>query len=103
MEPVFAGIIVGLFILVACGTFIWHLARGQSLLEDWAQGEGLRIISSERRILRRGSYFFTTGKGQEVYYVTVEDADGKQRSGYVRCGGYFAGMLSDKVTVRWDE
>jgi len=43
-----------------------------------------------------------TGNRQDVYRVTVRTADGGIRSGYVRCGGFWMGMLSDKVTVEWD-
>ena len=34
--------------------------------------------------------------------VTVQDREGRVRSGYVRCGGFLFGLLSDRADVRWD-
>jgi hypothetical protein len=33
----------------------------------------------------------------------VRDKAGHVRSGWVRCGGWFAGLFSDKITVRWED
>ncbi len=92
-----------LLIIVTIAALILKTSRSQSLLDQWAQQNGFRIVNSERRMLMRGPMFLTTTKGQEVYYVTVEDQAGKVRSGYVRCGGKMLGMLSDNVDVRWDD
>jgi hypothetical protein len=35
--------------------------------------------------------------------VSLKDLDGHVRTGFVRCGGYWLGMLSDDVDVRWDD
>ncbi len=86
------------FVMIA-----WHFSRSRSLLEQWAAANGYRIISAQYRNLVRGPFFWTTSKGQTVYRVTVEDADGRQRDGWVRCGGWFLGLLSDRVQVRWDD
>jgi hypothetical protein len=95
-----------LFVLIvgfAIVSIVWSFGRGQSMLNNWAKANGFRIIDAERRSLRRGPFLFTTGKGQEVHYVAVEDAQGQRRSGYVRCGGMFLGMMSDAVAVKWDD
>ena len=81
---------------------IWHYTRAASILERWAAQNGYRIIEREIRPIRRGPYFFTTGRSQAVYRVTVEDREGGIRRGYVRCGGWFLGMFSDHADVRWD-
>ncbi len=91
--------VLGLVVLV----IYWHYSRSNTLLEEWARRHGLRIISSEYRYFFRGPFFWTPSKGQTVYRVTVADDQGHERRGWVRCGGWFLGLLSDKVEVRWDE
>src|SRR3954469_4555687 len=93
--PVF----VGLLIL----SFAWQFGRSQSLLDTWAAENGYHIIHKEYRNFFRGPFFWTTSKGQTVYYVTVQDKAGWTRSGWVRCGGWWLGLLTDHVEVRWDE
>ena len=96
-------LVVLLVIGIAIALAAWHYTRSTEMLKAWAQSKGLTLINSKRRFLRRGSFFWTTSKGQEVFYVTVRDAHGNRRSGYVRVGGWFVGMLSDNVEVRWDD
>ena len=91
--------LIGLIIALV----IWTRRRSRVLLEQWAADNGFTILSREHRYLRRGPYLWTTGKGQDVYYIEVQDTGGTTRSGFVRCGGYWSGMLSDKVTVAWDQ
>jgi hypothetical protein len=95
--------VVVLFLLVGVAMLIFHYQRSGSILHKWAAANGYRILSSERRHLRRGPFFFTTARGQEVYRVMVEDSAGTIRRGYVRCGSYFLGMFSDKAETRWDK
>ena len=61
-----------------------------------------RIVRQEYRTFFRGPFFWSSSKGQTVYYVVVEDSAGARQSGYVRCGGWWLGLLSVRVEVRWD-
>jgi hypothetical protein len=81
----------------------WHFSRSASFLEQWAAKNGYRIVSREHRYLRKGPFFWTFSRGQTVYYVTVEDEQGNQRHGWVRCGNWFFGLLSDNAEVRWED
>lgn len=81
----------------------WHFSRSNSLLHQWAERNGYRVVHQEYRNFFRGPFFWTTTRNQTVYYVTVEDAHGHRRKGWVRCGGWFLGLLSDNVDVAWDE
>ena len=96
-------VVLLLFLLLGIAMLIFHYQRSGSVLNKWAAANGYRILSSERRHLRRGPFFFTTARDQEVYRLTVEDSAGRIRQGYVRCGSYFLGMFSDKAEVRWDK
>ena len=92
-----------LIIALAIGAVFWHYARSRSLLEEWASENGYRILSSEHRHLARGPFFWTTSKGQTVYRVSIEDREGRVRSGWVRCGSWMMGLWSDRVQVKWDD
>jgi hypothetical protein len=93
---VFAG---ALFIL----GLVWHFWRSDSLLQKWAEDQGYRIIRQEYRWFFKGPFFWTSSNGQTVYYVVIEDSAGSKRSGWVRCGGWWFGLLTDKVEVRWED
>jgi hypothetical protein len=92
-----------LVIFAVIFTLVWRYGRSGSLLSEWAAQNGYRIIHEEYRYLRKGPFFWTTSKGQTVYYVVVLDSAGNKRRGWVRCGSWWFGLLSDKVEVRWDE
>ena len=87
--------------LVVMG-LVWHSLRSRTLLERWAARNGYRIIDASYRNFFRGPFFWTTSKGQTVYRVTVE-VPGGVRTGWVRCGSWWFGLLSDDAEARWDE
>ncbi len=80
----------------------WRGTRSNELIDQWARANNLQILQKEARNFLRGPMFWTTGKSQTVYRITVIDQNGRQRSGWVRCGGMFLGLHSDKIDVRWD-
>jgi hypothetical protein len=84
-------------------TMTWHFSRSRSVLEQWADQFGYEILHSEYRNFARGPFFWTTSKGQSVYYVRVRDSDGNVRTGWVRCGGWILGLMTDQAEVRWEE
>ena len=92
----------GVVAVLAVVSVVWHFSRSATLLQRWAQRNGLRIVSSEYRWLARGPFFWTTSKGQSVYRIRVQEPDGTIRAGWARCGSWLAGLLSDRVDVRWD-
>lgn len=96
------GLVPLMFCLVAVAVW-WHFSRSRSLLQKWADENGYRLLAKEYRTFRRGPFFWTSSKGQTVYRVSVEDKAGQVRSGWVRCGGWWLGLLTDHTEVRWDE
>ena len=103
MEGVAGFVLFVAFAAVVVLAIVWHYSRSNDLLHQWAERRGYRIVQQEYRNFFKGPFFWTTSRGQTVYYVTVEDRQGQQRNGWVRCGGRFLGLLSDNVDVRWDE
>jgi hypothetical protein len=98
--PVLAVIaVVGLGVL----SLVWHLGRSHSILEHWAARNGYRLIDQSYCWFSKGPFFWTSSKGQTVYYVTVEDAAGRIRHAWVRCGGWFLGLLSEQADVEWED
>lgn len=92
-----------LFGILVIGSIVWHFYRSRSVLQQWADEHGFEIIRSEHRHLIRGPFFWTTSRGQTVYFVYVRDHKGKVRTGWVRCGGWFLGLMTDEAEVRWED
>ena len=82
-------------------SILWTRRRSQTILQRWAERNGLQLLESELRWFRRGP-FFLSGRGQVVYYVSAMDGQGMIHRGWVRCGGFWLGLLRDEAEVRWD-
>jgi hypothetical protein len=97
------GILVILLLAGFVGAVLYmQIRRAQTLLRGWAEEHGYEILEAEQRIFRKGPYVWSA-RGQVVYRVWVRDGEGAERLGWVRCGSWFAGVLSDRVESRWDE
>src|SRR4051812_40561228 len=81
----------------------WQSAVSEKILRRWAEENGLLILAYRRCWIFRGPFTWTTTRSQDVYYVTVQDDNGRTRNGYVRCGSFWAGIFSDKAEVRWED
>src|SRR5262249_34539903 len=92
-------------LVIALGVFAtyWDFSRARAMLERWAQRNGFHIVGRHYSNLSKGPFFWTTSRGQVVYRITVEAGGGVGPSGWARCGGWFLGMLSDRVQVVWDD
>lgn len=95
-------LVVG-FVILAVLLTSWTFSRSRQLLNRWAEENGYGIVSADYCWFRRGPLFWTTSKGQTVYRVTVIDSKKQTRSGWARCGGFWWGLWSDRVDVRWDD
>jgi len=96
------GLLIVIFVVVGIAACAWHICRSRSLLQQWACENCYEILHSEYRNLFKGPFFWTTSKGQTVYYVKVRDPEGNVRTGWVRCGSWWLGLMSDKTEVRWE-
>jgi hypothetical protein len=98
-------VVVSVFAVLFAGFLFWFKASSKAILRKWAKENGFQIVKS-----RQGSFFtgrfkwWTNGRMQDIYFVKVRDQDGHERSGWVRCGSFFGGVLfSNQIEVRWDE
>ena len=96
-----AVLIIGVIVALAVMMIVCRNQRATGMVQQWAREEGVELLDYERRRLFRGPFFFRTSEHQEVYHVTVRDRAGRTRHAYVRCGGWFAGLWSDRVDAEW--
>ena len=102
MSDPFIPFLMIIFIGVIIASVVWKESRGQELLERWARENSFRLLNVEECYFNRGPFFWTTAKGQVVFRVEVQDSQGRQRNGWVRCGSWIGGLLSDETEVRWE-
>jgi hypothetical protein len=102
MSPDEVGTIVILVGLVGAGLYIYFLvSRSKYLLNKWADENHFELLHAEHRIFRKGPFPWSS-RQQVVYRVRVRDDQGREREGWVRCGGWWAGVFSDKVEAEVD-
>jgi len=94
--------LAAIIICVVIVSTTWHYSRAREILERWANRNSYKLVASEYRGFAKGPFFWTSSKGQAVYYVTVQDERGKIRKGWVRCGGWWSGLMSDEATAKWE-
>jgi len=96
-------LLAGIAILAIIGGRIWHHLKAEQMLREWSEREGHEWIESEYRSGGLQNPYSGLFSGKEaVFRVTVKDASGAVRSGWVRLGGMFLGLSSDEVAVTWD-
>ena len=89
-----AGILYGVYTLTK--------TRSEEILTKWAYENGYQLLDIQPKILNRGPFIWAS-KSQLIFRVAVEDAEGTQRTGWVKCGSYMGGIFNDKVEVKWDK
>ena len=94
---------IGFIIFLAVASYTWTGTRSVSMLEQWASENGFQLLDSSRSYFKLGTPFWAAGtKNRTIYRITVRDAHGTTMSGYALCGGWFLGLWSDRVEVKWD-
>lgn len=101
MDANFLPLILILFVGLVVWINVLLYKRARQLVYGWAAQGGLQILEMEQRWFRRGPFFWRTSKGQVVFYVTVRDK-AEKRYAYVKCGGFWLGMFSERIEVSWD-
>ncbi len=94
---------VVVFCLALGGLFWAHIARARQILARWAQRNQLQILQRQYCFLARGPFWWRSSNSHAVFYVVVRDKFGFEKSGWVRCGAWLWGLLSDRADVVWNE
>ena len=98
-----SGLLALLVLLVIVPLILYlYVRRSQGLLTEWARSNSLEIIEAQYRAFRKGPFVWSA-RGQTVYRVRVLEKGGLEREGWVRCGSFWGGVMTDHVEVRWDE
>lgn len=95
-------IAVAIVIVANVILFIWVAKRRPSVAQ-WAAEHQLEVLESQHRILRRGPFWWTSGKDYVVYWVRAKDRDGATRSGFVRFGLDWCGRWTGESSVDWEQ
>jgi hypothetical protein len=78
--------------------------RSQSCIAEWASQYNYQVQGAERRKGTTGPWgLWGTARGTRFLEVTVVDAGGTTRRGWVRIGAGLAGIGTGKLDVRWNE
>lgn len=83
------------------GAYTFMKTRSEEILSRWVHENGYKIIDYQAKVFNRGPFIWAS-KNQAIFRVAIEDAEGTQRTGWVRCGSYWGGIFSDQVEVKWD-
>ena len=89
-------------VVVTATIVVWRGRGINVLLSSWASANHVAILSRSRGWFRGGPFFPTLGH-QAVYLLTVRDQQGLERNCWIRLGGFFTGLLSNKVEARWEQ
>ena len=81
----------------------WRFHRANQMIQDWAARNRFLLLQKRLQIFRYGPFWWRTGKHQLVYHVTIRDCDENIRRAWLRCGGFFLGMMSDHIDVEWEK
>jgi hypothetical protein len=96
-------IMIGAFPALLITFIVGGYRRADRMLTEWAARHGYRIIESQRHKLWKGPFLLSSSNNQVVYRVTVQDAQGNIRRGWVRCGNYRFGPWKKLIDVKWDD
>jgi hypothetical protein len=94
--------LLGLFVVAG---FWWFDRRSKIILQNWAEENGFQITQSRQRYkFFTGPFkWWTNSRNQVIFFVKVRDRDGRERSGWIRCGNYSRGVFfSNEVEAKWD-
>jgi hypothetical protein len=88
-----------LMILVLFSSY-WSYRKAKGMVEAWAATSGLRLLSLQHRWFRCGPYSWNSSRSQIIFFVSLWDGKAR-RSAYIRCGGWWLGMFSEQMEVKW--
>src|SRR5512133_214680 len=94
--------VVGLAVFIGWSWLFERRAR--IILQKWASENRYEILERRSPFHTSKFSFWTTSRGQIVYFVRVRDTGCHERSAWVRCGSFWSSLLSsDDIEVRWSD
>jgi hypothetical protein len=74
----------------------WCFSRSRLLLRRWAKKNGFEILHSTVIPFSKGIFDPYRRDLQMVYHVRIRDREGREHTGWVRCGGFWKTMAEAK-------
>ena len=90
-------------VLLAVALYWVDVVRRRECLFRWASNNNLRLVHFRHPFVVETSPFpFSVSRSQHVFRVEVETESGNRKSGWVRIGSPWLGLLSKRADVNWD-
>ncbi len=99
LQTIFGLLLIG--VSIALGA-LWSGRRSRAIIDRWATENRYEVVSAKSHFLAAGPFTLRRFRGQTVYRIHIRDANGRESRGWVRCGGWLLGILSDDIKVQWD-
>ena len=97
---------ISLIVIIAAamlyGAYTIMKTRSEEILSRWVHDNGYTMVNFQAKVFDRGPFPWAS-KYQSIFRVVIEDSEGTQRSGWVKCGSNWGGIFSDQAEVKWDE
>jgi hypothetical protein len=81
----------------------YRIGIARRMVETWALQNRFHVTTLKRCFYFNDPSFLMRSNVQFVFKISVEDEEGKVRTGWIRCGHWFLGLVRDQVTIFWDE
>jgi hypothetical protein len=86
---------------VGIGILFWHPSRARSVLQRWALAKRYEILKFERCFFCGPFPWWKTSHKQMVFFITIRDDSGQERSGWVKFGDYLGGGYDHEPDIIW--
>lgn len=90
-------------ILVLAITAYLIIGRSKKIVQAWADSQGYELLKCHYRAARKGPFLLTSSSGQTTCRISIRTSDGRIKNGWIKCGGFFLGIMNNKVKVVWDD
>jgi hypothetical protein len=94
--------VVIVFILCfVLGWNFYYVRLAERILRRWAAEHDFEVVSFKRVIFGHPFGFMINSRSQVILAITVRDRKGRERSGWLKCGSFWAGVFSNEAQVKW--
>jgi hypothetical protein len=90
-----------LLVFVAAYVFDYCQTRGR--IQRWAEANSFRIHCLGYRWIFKRPFSYARLQGGTVYRIDMDDDQGQQRIGFIRCHGWLSLMPGARMQVIWDK
>ena len=93
----FAGLAASILLTLGIGRMYWKRRVGR-----WAQEHGLTLLELRGARIFEGPRALRRSDNQFAFHVVVEDASGRERTGWLTFGSYLSFWPTGRPEIRWE-